>query len=252
MCAVLGVVAALVPTVLVAAPAEARTLTQGQRGKDVRALQQLLRQAGFPAKVDGVFGRGTYRTLRRLERELALTIDGRLTAAELRRIELALRPAGGTGGFSTESMNRPRAVSAQTTEGAQAELTEDGLAIPPANAPEAVKKVIAAGNEIATTPYRYGGGHGKWQDTGYDCSGSVSYALHGAGLLETAMPSGNFATWGDPGPGQWVTIFANGGHMYAVIAGLRFDTSGRSSAGTRWQAEMRSGKGYVVRHPTGL
>jgi peptidoglycan hydrolase-like protein with peptidoglycan-binding domain len=252
MCAVLGVVAALVPTVLVAAPAEARTLTQGQRGKDVRALQQLLRQAGFPAKVDGVFGRGTYRTLRRLERELGLTIDGRLTAAELRRIELALRPAGGTGGFSTESMNRPRAVSAQTTEGAQAELTEDGLAIPPANAPEAVKKVIAAGNEIATTPYRYGGGHGKWQDTGYDCSGSVSYALHGGGLLDASMPSGGFTSWGDAGEGQWITIYAHGGHMYMTVAGLRFDTSGRAKTGSRWQRDTRSPDGFAVRHPAGF
>ena len=80
----------------------------------------------------------------------------------------------------------------------------------------------------------------------------MSYALHGAGLLDQAMPSGNFETWGDDGPGQWVTIYANGGHMYAVIAGLRFDTSGRSGAGTRWQADMRSGKGYEVRHPPGL
>jgi cell wall-associated NlpC family hydrolase len=115
-----------------------------------------------------------------------------------------------------------------------------------------VQAVIAAGNLIAEKPYIYGGGHGKWEDAGYDCSGSVSYALHGAGLLETAMASGGFMSWGEPGPGQWITIYANGGHVFMTVAGLRFDTSGRSRNGTRWQADARSGKGYTVVHPTGL
>ncbi len=101
-------------------------------------------------------------------------------------------------------------------------------------------------------PYLYGGGHGKWEDRGYDCSGSVSYALHGAGLLEASMPSGGFMNWGDAGPGQWITTYAHGGHMFMTVAGLRFDTSGRSGAGTRWQADMRSKRGYSVRHPPGL
>lgn len=247
-----GLFAALVPAFLAVAPAEARTLTQGSRGKEVRAMQQLLRQAGFPTKVDGVFGRGTYRTVRRLERELGLRVDGRLTAAEIRRVKLALRPSEGTGGFSTDAMNRPRAVSAQTAAGPKAELTEDGLAIPPANAPQVVKDVIAAGNEIAKTPYRYGGGHGRWKDTGYDCSGSVSYALHGGGLLKQSMPSGGFTSWGEAGEGEWITIYAHGGHMYMVVAGLRFDTSGRSKNGTRWQKDTRSASGFTVRHPEGL
>jgi hypothetical protein len=115
-----------------------------------------------------------------------------------------------------------------------------------------VKQIIAAGNAIAKKPYRYGGGHGKWRDTGYDCSGSVSYALHGAGLLKASMPSGGFMKWGEPGPGKWVTIYAHGGHMYMVVAGLRFDTSGRSKAGPRWQASSRSARGYTVVHPPGL
>ena len=136
--------------------------------------------------------------------------------------------------------------------GPQATVGPDGLAVAPAGAPPQVQQIIAAGNQIASKPYKYGGGHGRWEDSGYDCSGSVSFALHGAGLLDVAMPSGNFVSWGESGPGQWVTIYANGGHMYMVVAGLRFDTSGRSSAGTRWQADMRSGAGYVVRHPTGL
>ena len=115
-----------------------------------------------------------------------------------------------------------------------------------------MQAIIAAGNRIAKKPYVFGGGHGKWNDVGYDCSGSVSYALHGAGLLAQSMPSGSFESWGDAGPGQWVTLFAKASHIYMVVAGIRFDTSGRSIAGTRWQADMRSSAGYVVRHPPGL
>ena len=102
-------------------------------------------------------------------------------------------------------------------------------------------------------PYIYGGGHGKWEDAGYDCSGSVSYALHGGGLLEASMPSGGFMKWGEPGPGTWITIYAHGGHVYMTVAGLRFDTSGATSSGTRWQpASERDGKGYTVVHPVGF
>lgn len=249
---VLLVLVALVPALLSVAPAEAKTLSVGHRGKEVRDLQKLLRQAGFMTKVDGVFGRGTARTVKRLERELDLKVDGRMTSSEIRRVKAALKPSEGTGGFSTESMSRPRAVSAQEAPGAQAQLTPDGLAVPPANAPEEVKKVIAAANEIATTPYKYGGGHGKWKDSGYDCSGSVSYALHGGGLLEDSMPSGGFMNWGDAGEGEWITLYANEGHMYMVVAGLRFDTSGRAKSGSRWQRDDRSSSGFAVRHPEGF
>ncbi|MCA1598213.1 MAG: hypothetical protein LC769_04200, partial [Chloroflexi bacterium] len=112
--------------------------------------------------------------------------------------------------------------------------------------------VILAGNKIAKKPYIYGGGHGDWEDDGYDCSGSVSYALHGGGLLNTSMASGGFMKWGSAGAGTWITTYANRGHMYMVVAGLRFDTSGRSGVGTRWQAEARSTRGYSVRHPAGF
>jgi cell wall-associated NlpC family hydrolase len=247
---------AVVLCALAAAPAQAalgdRPLAQGARGADVKALQQLLRRAGFVTKIDGIFGRGTYRTVRRLERELGLRVDGIVTRADVESIRNALKPAGGTGGFSTEMLTRPKAVSAQQAPGRKAQLTPDGLAIPPADAPEAVKRIIAAANEIAHKPYRYGGGHGRWKDTGYDCSGSVSYALHGAGLLDTAMPSGSFMRWGEPGEGEWVTIYAHGGHVYMTVAGLRFDTSGRSKTGSRWQRERRSAKGFAIRHPEGL
>jgi hypothetical protein len=136
--------------------------------------------------------------------------------------------------------------------GETAKLLPDGTAQAPASAPEAVKRVIAAGNQIAKLPYRYGGGHALLKDTAYDCSGSVSFALRGAGLMQGALPSTGFYTFGEPGPGRWITIYANGGHMYMVVAGLRFDTSGRAQTGSRWQTARRSSASYKLRHPPGL
>ena len=122
----------------------------------------------------------------------------------------------------------------------------------PHGVPGVVLAVIAAGNEIATKPYKWGGGHGAWQDNGYDCSGSVSFALAGAGLLDSPLASGGFMRYGKPGPGRWITIYTNPGHMFMVVAGLRFDTSG-ANGGTRWQAVgSRSYGGFTVRHPPGL
>jgi hypothetical protein len=115
-----------------------------------------------------------------------------------------------------------------------------------------VKRVIQAGNAISKLPYKWGGGHGAWRDSGYDCSGSVSFALAGAGLLQTPLTSGGFMNWGGNGPGEWITIYANGGHMFMVVAGLRFDTSGQGRAGTRWQDSSRSTSGFAVRHVPGL
>ncbi len=133
--------------------------------------------------------------------------------------------------------------------GARARVLRDGTAVAPRNAPDVVKRVILAGNQIAKFPYKWGGGHGAWRDNGYDCSGSVSFALAGAGLLKAPMASGPFMRWGAAGAGRWITIFANPGHIYMVVAGLRFDTSGRGRAGTRWQAVGRPGGGFAVRHP---
>ena len=118
--------------------------------------------------------------------------------------------------------------------------------------PIRVRRVIAAANRIAHKPYRLGGGHGSFSDSAYDCSGSVSYALRGAGLLDSPLPSGSFVNWGVRGEGRWVTVYAHSGHMYMVVAGLRFDTSGRTKNNTRWQTEMRSSSRYTVRHPPGL
>ena len=136
--------------------------------------------------------------------------------------------------------------------GRRARVLGDGTAVAPENAPEVVKRVIMAANEIAKFPYKWGGGHGAWRDEGYDCSGSVSFALAGAGLLQTPRTSGAFMTYGAPGVGKWITIYAHGGHMFMVVAGLRFDTSGQGRAGTRWQADSRSAAGYAVRHVPGL
>jgi peptidoglycan hydrolase CwlO-like protein len=136
--------------------------------------------------------------------------------------------------------------------GGQTASLVDGQAVAPANAPPAVRASIEAANRIVGRPYVWGGGHGSFEDAGYDCSGSVSYALHGGGWLSSPLDSAGLMTWGSPGAGSWVTVYANSGHAYAVIAGLRFDTSGTvGGSGPSWSTEMRSSAGFVARHPDG-
>jgi hypothetical protein len=138
------------------------------------------------------------------------------------------------------------------TPTAKAKLLKSGMLVPPESAPSRVKSVIAAANKIRTKPYIYGGGHARWWDKGYDCSGSVSFALHGAHFLESPLPSGSLAKWGAAGEGRWITVYANAGHAYAVIAGFRWDTSGDATGtGPRWHEDLRSSAGYVARHPAG-
>jgi hypothetical protein len=127
-------------------------------------------------------------------------------------------------------------------------VTSEGLAVAPASAPDEVKAIIAAGNRIAKKPYIYGGGHSSWRARGYDCSGSVSYALHGGHLLDSPMPSSGLMSWGSRGRGHWLTVFANSGHAYMTVAGLRFDTSMTAGGGPGWSGQMRSSAGYRVRH----
>jgi peptidoglycan hydrolase CwlO-like protein len=127
-----------------------------------------------------------------------------------------------------------------------------GMVQPPAGAPTAVRQMIAAGNAIATLPYIWGGGHGSFQAAGYDCSGSVSYVLAAAGLLSAPEVSGDFESYGDAGPGRWVTIYANAGHVWMTIAGWRFDTVALAEDGSRWSQGGGEFAGFVVRHPTGL
>jgi hypothetical protein len=146
-------------------------------------------------------------------------------------------------------------VSRPTTAGDginEATALPNGIALPPLEAPEAVRQMIEAGNVIARSPYKWGGGHGKWQDNGYDCSGSVSFVLASAGYLQSPLASGPLMSWGEPGPGKWVTIYAHQGHVWMVVAGIRFDTSGARETGSRWQNAMRSTAGFTVRHPAGL
>jgi hypothetical protein len=139
------------------------------------------------------------------------------------------------------------------TPTAKARLLTSGILVPPVSAPPRVKAVIAAANTITRKPYIYGGGHARWYDKGYDCSGSVSFALHGGKFLESPLPSGSLETWEEEGEGRWITIWANPGHAYAVIAGVRFDTSGDEGGetGPRWHTELRDNIGYVARHPVG-
>jgi hypothetical protein len=138
---------------------------------------------------------------------------------------------------------------------------EDGRLIAPASAPTRIKRVIAAANQIVEKPYVYGGGHRPYRrgrlDRGYDCSGAVSHALHGGGFLRSPLPSGALMSWGRSGPGQWITVYAHGGHAYVVVAGYRFDTSMRDpdapgpATGPRWSRSLRKSSAFVARHPSG-
>jgi membrane-bound lytic murein transglycosylase B len=158
------------------------------------------------------------------------------------------------GGCQTHYVDwRVAPLAAETTvQGAEAVIQPNGLAAAPASAPPAIKAAIAAANSIATTPYVWGGGHASFYSYGYDCSGAVSFALYGAGLLDSPLTSGSLESYGEPGPGKWITIYANATHTYMVIAGLRWDTVGDANGtGPRWHAEPPYPAGFVVRHPVG-
>jgi hypothetical protein len=192
------------------------------RGGGVRALQRAI---GVSA--DGVFGPATERALKRWQRRHGLVADG--IAGPQTRAKMGLAPGpvlkrGGAG----------RRHSAGGVDSSTVQL------------------VIAAANRIATKPYKYGGGHGSFTDSGYDCSGSVSYALHGGGLLSSPLDSGEFMSYGAPGRGRRITIYANPGHVFMTIDGRRFDTSARFETGSRWTSTPRATSGYVARHPRGL
>jgi cell wall-associated NlpC family hydrolase len=184
---------------------------------------------------------------RKLSAALGLAIVAALIA--LPSSALAASSGGvGPGGSGTVGGPTP----GLTTPGPKAKL-KNGYAIPPANAPRQVVRAIEAANQIVKNkPYCMGGGHARRRDSCYDCSGSVSYALTGAGLLDYSMPSGDFMRWEKAGKGRWITVYANGGHAFAVIAGLRLDTSMTAGDGPGWSAQMRSGSGYAVRHPAGF
>ena len=177
-------------------------------------------------------------------------------------------PAGATAGVSvgpvssalpaplTETDIREQlSSSGMTASPDQATLTPAGLAIAPIGAPAAVQEAIAAGNQIARLPYRYGGGHLTYEDTAYDCSGSISYVFAAAHLLDHTVVSGQLENWGDPGPGKWITVYANAGHTFMIVAGLRFDTVALAQTGSRWSSEPPDEpdlRTFAVRHPPGL
>ena len=240
---------AIIATATIAAPVSAatygsRTMREGTSGKDVKQLQRYLTTTGFSTTVDGAFGPLTARSVRRFERSDGLPVNGVVPPKDARIIERAALKATPE---PTEDT-----TPTESTERGEAYIRRDGLAVAPADAPAEVKAVIDAGNEIATKPYKYGGGHGDWNDSGYDCSGSVSYALHGAGLVGRPLDSGEFMDWRFAGRGEWITVYAHGGHVYLKVAGLRFDTSGLDEDGTRWHDTRASREGYAVRHPRGL
>jgi cell wall-associated NlpC family hydrolase len=195
----------------------------GSRGGRTAATVDLQRRLGIIA--DGIFGPGTKRAVKGFQRAHGLTADG---------------------------IVGPATWSALGVSGRTIVLKRRGHARHRGGSLAVVQRVIAAGDRIAGLPYKYGGGHGTWNDSGYDCSGSVSYALHGGGLLNAPLTSGDFMSWGAAGKGRWITIYASPGHVYMMVNGRRFDTTGRDETGSRWQATERSSSGYTVRHPPGF
>lgn len=241
--ALLGALMALI--CLLALPSAAmaafgdQALRRGDRGHDVRVLQSWLTHLGVETDVDGVFGPGTERKLKRFERREDWKPDGVLSKINARQMR--------------KLMKRREGAREEEAPAGRARLSRNGrTAIAPAGAPARVKRAIAYANRITRKPYRYGGGHASFRSSGYDCSGAVSYALRGARTIRRPMDSSELMSWGRSGKGKWITVYSNPGHAYVVIAGLRFDTSGRGEEGPRWRRESRSAAGYRARHWRGL
>jgi cell wall-associated NlpC family hydrolase len=246
-----AVLVALVPAGdALAAPYASRTLREGKTGKDVRVLQRYLDRSGQTTHADGEFGPATVRSLRAFEASKDKRVDGLASRTDQR---LVRRAAKGSAGLDATGGALPPAASPLVSAPAGvATIGADGRAVAPASAPKAVRQIIAAGNRIADKPYAYGGGHGSFRAPGYDCSGSVSYVLHAAGLLDAPLDSSGLMSFGSPGRGAWVTVRANAGHAYLLVAGVRFDTSGAQGRGSRWTATKTTASGFTARHPQGL
>jgi peptidoglycan hydrolase-like protein with peptidoglycan-binding domain len=237
-------------------PLGQRTLQQGTTGADVKLLQQDLTTTGYPTSVDGRFGPATKRSVVYFQRDNDLPSNGVVTyadALDLREMVAIVAVHGRFKGLGAAYWDTPPGV---------ATITPDGTATAPFGAPLQVQEMIAAANEIIDTPYVWGGGHGSWNSDGYDCSGAVSYALHGANLLSSPEDSTSLESYGEPGPGSWVTIYADASHAFIVIAGRAFDTADYggpnipAGTGPRWRSNptgnLADGGDFVVRHPAGL
>ncbi|MEA2141890.1 MAG: hypothetical protein QOI64_320 [Solirubrobacteraceae bacterium] len=208
-----------------------RVASKIARGSEVESLQ---RRLGLP--VDGDFGARTASAVKRFQRRHGLTADGVVGPATWRALGLS---------ESNRTLHPHRFGSNRRRPAGRSSRGDAG------GLPSAVTQAIAAANRIATKPYRYGGGHGSFDDTAYDCSGSVSYVLHGAGLLSSPLDSSSLMSYGASGPGRYITIYANPGHTFMIINGRRFDT-GYGGNGNRWASGSRPTGGYTVRHPPGL
>jgi peptidoglycan hydrolase-like protein with peptidoglycan-binding domain len=222
-----------------------RTLRIGLHGADVTILQGYLTIAGFPTSVDGAFGPQTAASVAAFKRAHNMS------------------PANGVAGRGFVRALRA-AISSYTSDIATgtATINPDGTATLPAGAPAAVQAMVTSADQILNTSYCIGGGHGRWKSSCYDCSGSVSYVLHGAGLLSTSEDSTGLESYGSPGPGKWVSIYSDPSHAFIVIAGIAFDTANYggpnipAGTGPRWRSNplgnLADGGHYVVRHPPGL
>jgi peptidoglycan hydrolase-like protein with peptidoglycan-binding domain len=257
-----------------------RTLRPGMSGHDVRVLQDYLTIDGYPTSVDGNYGPSTKTSVVAFESANDLSENGILTYGQSRvlrkDVAKAMGTTGTTGTGTTGTTGTGTGTTGTTGTGgtggggttgttatATATLNSDGTVTAPAGAPAVVQQVIAAANQIINTPYIYGGGHASFTDSGYDCSGAVSYALHGGGLLSTPEDSTQLESYGDSGPGQYITVYADSAHAFVVVDGLAFDTAHYgttipSGSGPRWlpaadaTANLSDGGNYIVRHPTGL
>jgi len=209
-----------------------------QTARDAIAVEQ---QAAVAARDELLAQRAEFMATRDVREQRIAALQERAGTIEGNLPDLSVDPA------SSSAPVAPAPVSGET-----AVLGSDGLAAAPAGAPQAVKDVIAAANAIVGFPYLWGGGHGSFESSGYDCSGAVSYALNGGGLISSPMDSTGLTTWGEPGEGNWISVYGNSGHVYAVIAGLRWDTSGTGGTGPKWQTDLRDNAGFIARHPSGL
>jgi peptidoglycan hydrolase-like protein with peptidoglycan-binding domain len=197
---------------------------------------------------DGEFGTETESAVRRLQSRHGLNVDGVVGAQTWALLGISSEPELKPPASAIVHEHSEGGSSGQSSGGGSSSSTGGGGG----EGSSVVARIIAAGEEIATRPYQWGGGHGSFQSAGYDCSGSVSYALHGGGLLSSPLDSTGFESYGEPGPGSQITIYANSEHVYMVVDGRRFDTVAQQETGSRWSGSMTSTSGYVVRHPAGF